>query len=216
VTPSVIARAWFAVTAVVVLTGIVVQLFVTAGVEDGHFRSLEGRLFNVFCFFTIQSNIILSVTSALLALRQDRRSLLFRVLRLDGVLCIAVTFMVFHVLLADLHELHGGAAVADFLLHTASPVLGVAGWLLFGPHGLVSRQVVAYALVFPLAWLAFTLVRGPIVDFYPYPFVDVPALGYVRALLNCVGVLALFLLLAAATAALDRVLLRRALLSRPR
>jgi hypothetical protein len=31
-----------------------------------------------------------------------------------------------------------------------------------------------------VAWLAYTLVRGPIVDWYPYPFVDpregVPAL----------------------------------------
>jgi hypothetical protein len=79
VTSETVARVWFGLTAVVVAAGITVQLFVTAGVERGHFPTVPGRLFNVFCFFTIQSNIILGVTSALLAWRLHRRSLIFRV-----------------------------------------------------------------------------------------------------------------------------------------
>jgi hypothetical protein len=52
------ARAWFAVTALAVLGGLVIQIAVTAGDEGGHFSTAGARIFNVFCFFTVQSNIL--------------------------------------------------------------------------------------------------------------------------------------------------------------
>jgi hypothetical protein len=88
------------------------------------------------------------------------------------------------------------------------PVLGVGGWLLFGPRGQISWRVALLALVFPFAWLVFTLVRGPMVDFYPYPFLDVARLGYPTTLLNAMTVLVLLLLLAAGVTAGDRALMR--------
>ena len=112
-----LGRLWFAGTAVVVAIGLVVQLVATARLHSGFFDSRAGRIVNMFCFFTIQSNIIVLVTCALLAAGSARRPLWFWVLRLDGVVCIAVTFVVFHVALADLHDLQGLAkAVDDFKL----------------------------------------------------------------------------------------------------
>jgi hypothetical protein len=67
---------------------------------------------------------------------------------------------------------------------------------------------VVWLLVFPVAWLTFTLLRGEVVPFYPYPFVDVVRLGYLKVLINCVSVSVLFLGLAAGTAAVDRWLSR--------
>ena len=112
----------------------------------------------------------------------------------------------YHVALADLQELDGKAAVADQLLHLVVPVLAVAGWLVFGPRGLVSARDIGLATLVPLAWLVFTLIRGPIVDWYPYPFLDVRDHGYPRVFANCVLVGLLFLALAAGARALDRVL----------
>jgi hypothetical protein len=163
-----LGRLWFAGTAVVVAIGLVVQLVATARLHSGFFDSRAGRIVNMFCFFTIQSNIIVLVTCALLAAGSARRPLWFWVLRLDGVVCITVTFVVFHVALADLHDLQGLAKVADFLLHTASPLLCVIGWLVFGPRGRTSWRTVLLAAIFPVAWLVFALVRGPLVgDYYP-------------------------------------------------
>jgi hypothetical protein len=186
------ARIWFGLTSLVVGVGIVIQLFATADVENGRFAALHSRLFNVFCFFTVQSNIIVGVTCLLLALSLDRPSTAFRVLRLDGLLGIVVTFLVFHVALKSLQELSGKAAVADFLLHTASPIMCALGWLVFGPRGWVSWRVVWLSLIFPICWLVFTLIRGPIVSFYPYPFLDVDEHGYPRVLLSCLVVAILF------------------------
>ncbi|MFI9814425.1 Pr6Pr family membrane protein [Saccharothrix variisporea] len=204
-----VRRGWFGVTALVVLVGLVVQIVVTAGISTGRFPGLGSRLFNLFCYFTIQSNVLVLVTSALLAVRPDRPSTLFRTLRLDGVLAIAVTGLVFHTVLKGLHELTGAAAFADFLLHTTSPVLCVVGWLAFGPRGAITGRVIGWSVVFPLAWLAFTLVRGAIIDWYPYPFVDVTELGYGRVLLNCTAVAVLFLGLAAGALWVDRLMSRK-------
>ena len=83
------------------------------------------------------------------------------------------------------------------------PVVGVLGWLLFGPRGRTDPRIVAWSIVFPLLWLVFTLIRGEFVGFYPYPFVNVTEHGYPRVLLNCLLVAILFLALEAGATDLD-------------
>ncbi len=208
-------RTWAALTALIVAVGIVVQLIVTANGTAGFFADNPDRVFNVFAYFTIQSNLLLGGTTFMLALQPDRpQSTLFRTLRLNGVLCIAVTGIVYHLALADLDDLTVWAAVANILLHTASPVAGVLGWLLFGPRGMTDPRVVAWSIVYPLLWLVFTLVRGEFVGFYPYPFVSVVEHGYPRVLLNCLLVAVLFLALAAGATSLDRRLHRKTTVER--
>ncbi|WP_436494849.1 Pr6Pr family membrane protein [Actinokineospora sp. HUAS TT18] len=203
------ARAWFGLTALAVLAGLVIQTAVTANATGGHFTTVSGRLFNLLCFFTIESNIIVLVTHALLAANPERRSTVFRAFRLMGVLGITITGIVFHTVLSGLNDLQGAAAVADFFLHTASPLLTVVGWLVFGPRGLIDNRVIALAALFPLLYLGFTLVRGPIVDFYPYPFLDVSEHGYGKVAFNSVLVAMLFVVLALGARAVDRALAKR-------
>ena len=205
---SATGRVWHATSALVVVAALVIQIPITAAATGGAFDTPAARVANLFTFFTILTNILVAVTGAALALAPDRRSTLLSVLRLDAVLGIAVTGIVHHTLLADLYDLRGAEAFADLLFHTVSPVLGVLGWLIFGPRRLVDRRVVALAMLYPLAWLAFTLVRGAVIGWYPYPFVDVDALGYARVALNCVGITALFLVLAVALLGIDRLLTR--------
>ena len=105
----------------------------------------------------------------------------------------------FQIALADLDQLEGKAAAADFLLHKAVPIMAVVGWVVFGPRGLFTRRIVPYATLIPVAWVLFTLARGPFAsDWYPYPFVDVVDLGYVRVLVNVAVITAFFFGLAAA------------------
>jgi len=204
------ARTWFALTAIAAFAGVVIQLFVTANLKTGFFHTSTARTLNVFVFFTIQSNLIAGGTSLLLAMNPKRSSLTFSTWRLTGVVAITITGLVYHTVLAHLFDLESWALVADNLIHTVVPVLTVLGWLIFGPRGLTSRRVARLSVVFPVAWLTFTLIRGASVHFYPYPFVDVGALGYVRVLINCVWVAVLYLGLATGADALDRRLGRGA------
>jgi hypothetical protein len=204
-TKSAAGRVWFGVTAAMVLIGIVVQCLVTGTGSEGFFKDNPERVFNVFAYFTIQSNLILGGTCLLLALQpRERQSTLFRTLRLNGVLCIAVTGIVYHLVLAGTDDLSGWGSVANLILHTFTPLLGVLGWLIFGPWRQTGWEIVGWSLVYPVLWLAFTLIRGEGVGFYPYPFVDVGEHGYGTVLLNCLLVALLFLALAAGANLLDR------------
>ncbi len=205
------ARPWFAVTAGCVAVAVLVQVVVAVADPSFFGGSAVGRGLNVFAFFTIASNLLVGLASLLLALDPDRASTRVAVLRLTGVVAITVTFVVFHVALTGLVDLSPWGAVANQLLHTVVPLLAVVGWLAFGPRGRTSARVTGLTLLFPVGWLAFTLVRGPFAsDWYPYPFLDVAELGYPRVVLNAVVVAVLFVALAAGATRLDRVLARRA------
>jgi hypothetical protein len=90
------------------------------------------------------------------------------------------------------------------LLHTAVPILGVAGWLLFGPRGLTSARIARLSVLFPISYMAFTVSRGAVVYWYPYPFADVDALGYARVIVNGVWIALLFVGIAGVATLVDR------------
>jgi hypothetical protein len=199
------ARPWFALTAACVLAGIVIQLPVTATNHAFFGGSALNRALNIFAFFTIQSNIIVGVTCLMLAINRQQSSTLFAVVRLTGLVAITVTFVVFHVLLSGLLDLDTWAQAANQLQHTIVPVLTIVGWLAFGPRGLTSARIVRWTVAFPLAYMVFVVVRGPqSSNFYPYPFTDVHALGYVRVAINGLWIGLLFVSIAAGANLLDR------------
>ena len=207
-----LARGWFAVTSLVALTGLVTQVIATAADTTGQFRTAGGRIANLFCFFTIDSNLLVAVTSALLALGVARATGPFRVLWLDALVGIIVTGVVYQVALAGLYDLHGLSLFSDTMLHKVSPILFVLGWLLVAPRGALTWRTVWWSLAYPLVWLAFTLVRGAITGFYPYPFLDAGEQGYGSITVNCLVIAAFFIGLGVGALALDRTLARRATL----
>lgn len=144
-----VARIVFGLNALVVAVGVIVQLFVTADLDSGYFDTPLKRTLNVFAFFTIQSNILVGIGSGMLALGRAPATTWFRAVRLTGLVGITLTFVVFHAVLRDLQDLTGNAKLADFLLHTVSPVLCVGGWLWFGPRNQTSKPVVWWSLAFP-------------------------------------------------------------------
>ena len=206
-------RMVFGLTSLVVFVGVVVQLFASADHEGGFFTGGAAAL-NVFSYFTIQSNLILGITCFLLATGAASRALWFRALRMIGVVGIALTFVVFQLVLRGLQDLTGQAAFADVMLHTVSPILGVGGWLVFGPRRLADRKAIAWTVGYVAAYGVFTMIRGAIVrhggvHFYPYPFLDAADKGYPRVFLNLIVVGAAFLGLCIGARALDRRLAAR-------
>jgi len=65
------------------------------------------------------------------------------------------------------------------------------------------RWARAWFAVTALCWMAFTLIRGAVIHWYPYPFINVAAIGYAKAALNAFWVALLLLGLAAGATALD-------------
>ena len=144
---------------------------------------------NFFSFFTIQSNIIAVAAQFLLVLvPSERRLPWFDGVRSAAVLYMAITGIVFALLLAGLQEeLQTTTPWVDFVVHKLMPVVLVADWLVDPPRHRLPWWTVLAWLAYPFAWITYTLVRGEIVDWYPYPFVDVSKLGYGGVLGRSVG-----------------------------
>jgi hypothetical protein len=115
------------------------------------------------------------------------------VARLDALLGITITGVVFALVLAPLVHPVGVAWWVNLGVHRLSPALAVLGWLLFGPRPRVDRATIAKALlIWPVLWISYTFAHGAVTDWYPYPFLDVTDIGFGTALRN-----ALFVLVAA-------------------
>jgi hypothetical protein len=191
-----VARVLHALVALAALTGVVMELVIAVVDGPGTAPNQTERLVRLFSYFTIQSNVLVGVVSVLLALRPERDGRVFRVLRLDALLCIAVTGIVYNTVLRGLNELSAAGQVSNTLLHLLAPLLAVAAWGLVGPRPRVDAVTVWWSVAYPLAWIAYTFLRGAVVDWYPYPFLDVGELGLVRALVNTAVVAVVFLALA--------------------
>lgn len=206
------ARAWHLICFAVVAATLVLQVaLVVSGasvLDETAVPPLGTRLVRLVSYFTIQSNVLVAVVSLALARDPHRDGPVWRVLRADAVLGIALTGLVHFVLLRPLLHLEGLSAVADTGLHLVVPVLAVLGWLVFGPRPRLDRRTVGLALLWPVGWLVWTLGSGAVTGWYPYPFLDVAELGYPRVLLTAAGVTVLFLGFAAAARAVDRSLPR--------
>ena len=198
------SRTLHAIVALAATVGVTMELVRAIVDGPGIAPSHTERIVRLFSYFTVQSNILVAVTSWLLAWRPDRDGRVFRVVRLDALLCIAVTGVVYHSVLSGEADLTPSGAIANLLLHTVSPVGAVVAWLALGPRRRIESRTVWWSVAYPLAWIAYTFVRGAVVGWYPYPFIDVTAIGLGHALLNTGIVAVLFLLLAWLLGLVDR------------
>lgn len=204
---SLLARAPHALLALVPAAGIALELSRALSEGAGDAGTLTERLVRLFSYFTIQSNVLVLLASVLLAARPASAGRVLAVLHLDALLCIGVTGVVYHAVLADqAAALTPSGALANLLLHTVSPIGTWVVWLLVGPRPRFGGATVAWSVVFPLAWIASTFTRGAAVGWYPYPFLDVGQIGAAQAALNTALVAVGFLVLALLVRLLERVL----------
>ncbi len=200
------ARVLHGLVALMALVGVGLEVATALADGPGLAGSMAERLTRLFSYFTIDSNLLIGAVSVMLAVRPRRDGRVFRVLRVDSVLCIAVTGIVYHLALRGLHDLTPAGALSNFLLHTGVPAGAVLAWLLVGPRPRISWRTVGWAVLPPLAWIAYTFARGAVVAWYPYPFLDVTTIGYAAAAVNTAVVALVFLLLGSLALAIERQL----------
>lgn len=153
---------------------------------------------NFFSFFTIQSNILASITliaGAVLLLKGKAAQ--HTLWRGAVTLYMLVTGIIFAALLSGLDA---GVLTAvpwdNTVLHYIMPIAVFGDWLLDRPRQQIPFKRALVWLAYPLTYLVYTLVRGHLVDWYPYPFLNVADKGYVAVGVASIGVTAVVLGLA--------------------
>jgi len=185
---------------------------ILGNVADGIDSPVE-RIFDWLTYFTILSNIVVAVVLTVLVLRPglfartDRVGATWRALRLDSLLMIAITGVVYNLLLAAGPKT-GWDFASNALEHAITPIVTVLVWLLAGPRGLINIRVIGLSMILPLAWAAIALIRGAVVGAYPYNFLDVGTEGLVSVLVFVLVIVVVAIILAFAFMGLDALFRR--------
>jgi len=161
-----IARIFFAILATIAL---IAQLLQSIGAS----RSTV----DFFSYFTIQSNMIAVAVLFWVVWKSDREDSreLRDIIRGAPVLYLTVTGIVFAVLLSDLPLVT--VPFANTVLHKLMPVVMVLDWIIDPPTQGVSFRRALVWMVYPLGWLTCTMVRGYLIEWYPYPFLNPLRMG---------------------------------------
>jgi hypothetical protein len=165
---------------------------------------------NFFSFFTNLSNILGAVVLVYLAVRPGTGDLV----RGAATTYLAITGIVYNLLLRG-EDLGVLKPWINVVLHVVTPIVMLLDWLLDPPGRPVPLRRALWWLAFPLAYVGYSLIRGAVVHWYPYPFLN-PAHpgGYARVLGFAVGIAVAFVAVIAALTQLGNRLAARRLLPR--
>jgi hypothetical protein len=166
---------------------IVLGALVLAAVATQFVSGLARPVFNpvnFFSYFTIVSNTFGALVVLYAAFAKPSRAL--ELVRGAAVTALVIVGVVFSLLLAGADD--NPIPWVNAVVHYLMPVAIVVDWALDPPATRLSPRDGLLWLVLPLVYAAYTLIRGAIVHWYPYPFLNVDKLGYPVVLAYCAGI----------------------------
>ena len=191
----------------IALLGLQMSLTIPARMVTG--ASLTSSIIFYFSFFTILSNI--GVALAYLAALTNWASLLWfchhQTKTMLAVL-IFIVMLVYRFLLAGIWAPVGLFKLADIGLHYAAPITYLVWWATMPHRETIKLSAIKSMMVPPLIYIIYVLVRGQLTGLYPYPFIDVGALGFQRVIVNALGLFAVTAVLMAVFILTNNTLLK--------
>jgi hypothetical protein len=186
-------------------------LSITGAIADGS-GAFRGMV-NYFGYFTLTTNILCA--GILAAYGWGGTGRLASFLRRPSVVTTAATAIiivgvVYHLILASQWHPQGLDLVVDTMLHTVLPIAFVGFWARSVPRGAVAFAHIPSWIGYPAGYAIYVFIRGELIGSYPYPFIDVAAIGYPAALRNAAGIAVVFVALAALLVGLNRLIGRAA------
>jgi hypothetical protein len=142
---------------------------------------------NFLSYFTVEGNLIaiVALLASATAVRRSRRLDLFRGASTVYMLTI---FLVFAGLLSGLDGELTAVPWDNTVLHHLMPIAVAADWVLEPPRWRLPFRTALVWLALPAAYVVWTLLRGPIAHWYPYPFMNPAHGGYGQVALTCLGI----------------------------
>jgi hypothetical protein len=146
---------------------------------------------NFFSFFTIESNVfaaIILIISGIMVLA-GKSSRLLTVLRGAATLYMVTTGIVFALLLSGLEA---GVLTAvpwdNTVLHYIIPLAVLVDWIVDPPRKKIAFKTASVWLAFPIIYVVYSMIRGSVVNWYPYPFLNPTTSGYLGVLVTSIGI----------------------------
>lgn len=158
-----------------------------------------------FSYFTITSCIlsgIVLLVAGLGVLRNKSEGKWLTIARLTMAASMVIVGVIYNLLLADQAPDprdvgYEWPVVPNLIMHTYMPIIIFLEWLITNTTYKLKLKQSLWVLIYPLSWLAFSLVRGSITDWWPYWFIN-PANGIATVVQWIATISAFFIVLALA------------------
>lgn len=146
---------------------------------------------NFFSYFTIQSNVIGAVALLWTAAKwRTGRTTGLDLVRGGATVYLTVTFVVFALLLSGT-DVDTAIPWVNTVLHGIFPIAVMVDWVLTRPVAVIRFRQSLVWLLYPIAWVGYTMARGPIAGWYPYPFLN-PANGGLASVTGYIAAIFVF------------------------
>ncbi|WP_181763017.1 Pr6Pr family membrane protein [Rhodococcus spelaei] len=152
--------------------------------------------FNYFSYFTVLSNVLAAIVLVVGAVT-DPQGTRWQLFRGAVTVYMVITGIVYAVLLANIDVGMQGQWTNE-VVHRLLPLVLFLDWVLNPPRMRISDAQSLTWLWFPFVYGVYTLIRGPIVDWYPYPFINPTDQGYLQMSIGLVVLLIGFVLISLA------------------
>jgi FAR-17a/AIG1-like protein len=176
-----------------------VLTLVTVGKQFAVQVQMGFSVINFFSFFTNLSNLfaaIVLIFGAFQLMTHRQPSAFTDLIRGMAVVNMVVVGIVFSVLLRDV-DMGYLLPWVNTVLHYIMPIAVVLEWLLQPPKTKLGVKQLLLCQVFPLLYLVYVLVRGAIVGWYPYPFLNPANVGgYGGVAAYVIGIMVVFVVAA--------------------
>jgi hypothetical protein len=137
-----------------------------------------------FSYFTVLSNILITILFLYLGFNFKKISKTLDWIYGAAVVYMSLTGIIYWSILVNQHSLSLDPWI-NLTLHGAMPIAAFLSWILF-PIGNKLQYKNAWQWLVPsLLFVFYTLVRGPFVNWYPYPFLNPLSSGsYIQVFIN--------------------------------
>ena len=169
-------------------------------------------------YYTLLTNVLCAVYFfAAMIYEANRGTTLLPAVKGAIVLGITITGLVYHFLLSGSFQMQGTITLSNLLLHYVVPLMSVLDWLLFSDKGHYSWKSPFVWLLLPDGYFVYAFIRvtlGASLGYdgnrYPYPFLNVDALGWGKVLVTGLVLNLLFVLLGFLFVMIVRFMARKA------
>jgi len=198
-------KMYIAITALIAWVGLALQFYFILQSTIGYSKIKLAT--NFFSYFTILTNLLIAIClSTVLINPASRLGAYFSKVTVQSALAlyIFIVGLVYNTVLRGIVSLSGLEWLVDNILHVAIPVLYVIYWLVFIPKGVLKYKDGVPWIIYPLVYLVYSMIRGNITHWYPYPFLNADTLGYQKVILNIVLMIVAFFVVGLGLIAVNR------------
>ena len=209
--PRSLVRPFAAAAALMGWTALAAQLYLSLRMGLANGNGMARSLVVYIGYFTILTNALVAsaLTAAAVTSGASAPNRLAAFFTRPGVntaiaVYITVVGITYSLLLRHIWDPQGLQWIVDVVLHDLMPVLFLAYWWFAVPTHSVRWRDIPLWLAYPAGYFAYSMASGAVLGRYPYPFLDVGEFGYGRVLVNGIGMLIGFIVVAAVLVALGR------------